>query len=136
MQAFFCCSLKFFARNFSTTRRAREYGDMKGVPAMNWGSFFPALAAAIPAIGAAVLAVWKSYTKLRDEADARKKISASEHARMQEAVRAVLDEHESLKAMLLELSAAQAKESKATTSALRKLARQVEKLGAQDAAAQ
>jgi chromosome segregation ATPase len=46
---------------------------------MNLAQFFAALTAAIPGIGAAVLVVWRSYIKQRDEAATRKQASHADH---------------------------------------------------------
>ena len=46
---------------------------------MSWESFFAALITAIPAIGAAVLAVWKSYQKTSTDAKSRRAATHSDH---------------------------------------------------------
>jgi len=57
---------------------------------MTWEQFFTALIGAIPGIGAAVLAVWRSYAKQRDESAARKKVSEDGHKETQRLINDVV----------------------------------------------
>ena len=81
---------------------------------MNWESFFAALTGAIPGIGVAVLAIWKSYTKQRDEAAARRKATHDEND-------VTKRELEELKALIL----AQTAEQKKANTAMRSLTKRV-----------
>ena len=83
---------------------------------MTWDQFFTALMGAIPGIGAAVAAVWRSNKKQSDEAAERKRTSRADHERLEK--------------KLDSLAEAFAKELKKKDAAIARLAKERDELRA------
>jgi len=85
---------------------------------MNWESFFTALVVAIPAIGAAVLGVWKSYQKTSADAKSRRVATHSDHEAQNEKLDAMQASLDTL-ARGLEAAQAEATQLRSENEALR-----------------